>query len=155
MTARRLTGASVVVTSARTGRDEPDWAVFRNDPWAAWGRIRSVAVTHSFAGLAVADFTAAYEWYVRLFGREPDMFPREGESVWRLTPTSSIYVVQDAERAGSALVTLSLDDLDAQERRLREGGFTFTEHVSGAAPRRLLVRDIDGNKLTFFQDPAQ
>jgi catechol 2,3-dioxygenase-like lactoylglutathione lyase family enzyme len=111
-------------------------------------------VTHAFVGLPVADYSAAYDWYARLLGREADMFPHERECVWRLTPTSSFYVAQDPERAGSALVTLALDDLDARERRLREAGFTFTEEASGAAPRRLIVSDIDGNRVVFFQDPS-
>ena len=34
-------------------------------------------ITHTFAGLPVADYTAAYDWYVRLLGREADMFPHE------------------------------------------------------------------------------
>jgi hypothetical protein len=113
-----------------------------------------VAITHSFAGLPVVDYTAAYDWYMRLLGREADMFPHETECVWRLTPTSSIYVAQDSDRAGSALVTFALDDLDAHERRLREAGFTFTEEATVAAPRRLVVSDIDGNRLVFFQDPS-
>ena len=108
-----------------------------------------------FAGLAVADHAVAYDWYVRLLGREADMFPHERESVWRLTATSSIYVVEDSELAGNGLVTLSLDDLDAQERRMREGGFTFSEEAGGGAPRRLVVRDPDGNMLTFFEDPGR
>jgi glyoxylase I family protein len=113
-----------------------------------------VAVTHTFAGLPVADYNAAYDWYERLLGRRADMFPHESECVWRLTPTSSIYVVQDPQRAGSALVTLALDDLGAHERRLLEVGFTFAEEGSGTGPRRLVVGDIDGNKLVFFQDPS-
>jgi glyoxylase I family protein len=104
--------------------------------------------------LPVADFPAAYDWYVRLLGRGADMFPHDRECVWRLTPTSSIYVAQDGERAGSALVTLALDDLNAHERRLHEAGITFTEEASGAAPRRLVVSDADGNRLAFFQDPS-
>lgn len=111
-------------------------------------------VKHTFAGLPVVDFSAAYEWYVRLLGRRADMFPHDGECVWRLTPTSSIYVVQDRERAGTALLTLSLDDLNAHEKRLHEAGFTFTEEAGGTAPRRLVVSDPDGNRLAFFQDPS-
>jgi catechol 2,3-dioxygenase-like lactoylglutathione lyase family enzyme len=114
-----------------------------------------VGITYTFAGVAVSDYPAACDWYSRLFGRGADMFPHEREAVWRLTSSSAIYVVQDAVRAGSALVTVALDDLGAHERRLREDGLTFTEEVSGAAPRRLVVRDADGNTLTFFQDPAQ
>jgi catechol 2,3-dioxygenase-like lactoylglutathione lyase family enzyme len=113
-----------------------------------------VAITHVFAGLPVADYAAAYDWYVRLLGREADMFPHKSECVWRLTPTSSIYVAQDSQRAGSARVTLALDDLDAHERRLHEVGLRFTEEASGTAPRRLTVSDIDGNSLAFFQDPS-
>jgi catechol 2,3-dioxygenase-like lactoylglutathione lyase family enzyme len=113
-----------------------------------------VDVTHTFSGLPVADFPAAYDWYVRLLGRPADMFPHERECVWALTPTSSIYVVQDGERAGSALVTLALDDLNVHERRLDETGFTFIEEAGGAAPRRLVVSDLDGNRLAFFQDPS-
>jgi catechol 2,3-dioxygenase-like lactoylglutathione lyase family enzyme len=63
-------------------------------------------------------------------------------------------VVQDRERAGSALVTLALDDLGAHERRLRGGGFTLTEEVGGSAPRRVSVSDADGNRLVFFEDPS-
>ena len=113
-----------------------------------------MAVSFTFVGLAVADYAAAYEWYVRLLGRGADMFPHEKESVWRLTPTSSMYLVEDRERAGHALMTLALDDLDAYERRLRDGGFSFSEETHGSAPRRLVVRDNDGNTLTFFQNPA-
>ena len=114
----------------------------------------SVAITHTFAGLPVADHTAAHDWYARLLGREADMYPHDRESVWQLTPTSSIYVAEDPVRAGSALVTLALDDLDAHERRLRDAGFTFTEETSGSAPRRLILSDLDGNRLAFFEDPS-
>jgi catechol 2,3-dioxygenase-like lactoylglutathione lyase family enzyme len=112
-----------------------------------------VTVTHTFAGLAVANYTAAYDWYVRLLGRPADMFPHDREAVWRLTPNGSIYLVEDPQRAGTGLVTLALEDLAAYQRRLRDGALPFTEQTDGAAPRRLVVRDADGNTLTFFQDP--
>lgn len=114
-----------------------------------------MAVTHTFAGLAVASYAAAYDWYVRLLGRPADMFPHDREAVWRLTPSGSIYVVEDPERAGTGLVTLAVDDLEAHEKRLRDGRLTFTEQAHGAAPRRLVVRDVDGNTLTLFQAPAR
>ena len=111
-------------------------------------------IRYTFAGLPVADFRAAYDWYVRLLGRAADMFPHDTEAVWRLTPTGAIYVVQDPDRAGSGLLTVALDDLDAYEEQLREAGLAFEEQVAGHAPRRLVVRDADGNTLAFFQDPA-
>jgi glyoxylase I family protein len=114
-----------------------------------------MTVTYSFAGIPVTDFAAAYDWYVRLLGRAADMFPHEREAVWRLTPTSAIYVVEDARRAGSALVALALDDLAAHEAHLRSGGFEAAEDLDRAPVRRLAVDDPDGNTLTFFEDPAQ
>lgn len=114
-----------------------------------------MATTHAFAGLAVADYTAAYSWYARLFERPADMFPHDTEAVWRLSSSCSIYIVQDAERAGHGLVALAVDDLEAHERRLREAGIAFDAHADGSTPRRLVVEDGDGNTLTFFQDPAQ
>ena len=112
-------------------------------------------ITYTFAGLPVAAYGAAYEWYVRLLGRPADMFPHDNEAVWRLTANGAIYVVQDLDRAGSGLVTLALDDLDAHERRVRDAGLPITELAAGDGPRRLVVTDPDGNRLTFFHDPAQ
>ena len=83
------------------------------------------------------------------------MFPHDTEAVWRLTTKGAIYVVQDPDRAGSGLLTVALDDLDAYEKHLREAGIAFTEQAAGHAPRRLVVTDLDGNTLTFFEDPAQ
>jgi catechol 2,3-dioxygenase-like lactoylglutathione lyase family enzyme len=118
------------------------------------GQNHGMAITHAFAGVPVTEYSAAHDWYVRLLGREADMFPHDSECVWQLTSTSSIYVVQDPQRAGRSLVALALDDLDAHERRMRSAGFIVTVETTDAAPRRLVVTDADGNRLTFFQDPS-
>ncbi len=109
---------------------------------------------HTFAGVAVSDFAAAYGWYVRLFGRAADMFPHDGEAVWRVTTSSSVYVVGDVERAGNGLLTLASDDLDGLARRLQADGLALSWDSAGNAPVRLVVRDGDGNRIAFFQDPA-
>lgn len=107
-----------------------------------------------FAGLAVTDFNAAYAWYERLFGRPADMFPHDQEAVWRLTPGSAGYVVADGKRAGNCLVTLAVADIEIEAGRLRRAGFELIEESESGAPRRLTVRDDDGNTITFFQDPS-
>ena len=112
-------------------------------------------ITYTFSGLPAVEYADAYDWYVRLLGREADMFPHETEAIWRLTPTSAIYVVQDPGRAGNGLVTIAVDDLDTFEWRLRDAEVAFDSVDSESAPRRLIVRDVDGNTLTFFHDPAQ
>ena len=65
-----------------------------------------------FAGVPVADYPAARGWYERLFGRGPDMVPNQTEVVWQVAEGGWVYVVADAERAGRALVTVIVDDLD-------------------------------------------
>ena len=116
-------------------------------------RIKTVEVKHAFAGVAVSEFAAAYDWYVSIFGRAADMFPHDGEAVWRLTPCSSVFVVADPERAGNGRVTLALDDLNACEKRLRADGLALSEEAQGEAPRRLVLTDVDGNTITLFQNP--
>lgn len=114
-----------------------------------------MAITHAFAGVPVSDFSAAYEWYARLFGRAADTFPRDGEAVWRLTSSSSVYVVGDRGRAGNGLLTLAVADLDLQAGRLRAAGLALTEQSAGGAPRRVMITDDDGNTITFFEDPGK
>jgi hypothetical protein len=38
---------------------------------------------------------------------------------------------------------------------LTADGLTLTEQSGGASPRRLVIKDADGNSLTFFHDPCQ
>ena len=37
-----------------------------------------------FAGIPVADYAAALEWYERLLGSPPTFFPHDTEAVWEL-----------------------------------------------------------------------
>ena len=112
--------------------------------------------THLFAGVAVSDFAAARRWYEALFGRPPDMLPKEGEAVWHVTTSGSVYVTASPMRAGSALVTIAVSDLDEHATTLAARGLSLDEHGAGSsAPRQLTITDDDGNCIKFFADPAQ
>ena len=106
-------------------------------------------IVHVFAGVPVTDHASAWRWYERLFGRAPDMVPQEGESVWHLATEASIYVVEDHARAGSALLTLAVADLDEHLAQLA-ARMVEAEIVPGT-PRRAVVIDPDGNRITFFE----
>ena len=111
-----------------------------------------MAVTFVFAGIPVADYDAARPWYERLIGRAPDMLPHDREAAWQLSETGWIYVVADAERAGKALVTILVDDLDDHVVGLAERGIVVEpiDTVPGAV-RRTTVVDPEGNRVTFAQ----
>lgn len=65
-----------------------------------------------FAGIPVRDYATAAAWYGRLFGAPPAFHPHAKEAVWELAEHRYVYVVEQPERADSALVTLFVDDLD-------------------------------------------
>jgi hypothetical protein len=112
--------------------------------------------THLFAGVAVSDFAAARRWYETLFGRPPDMLPKQGEAVWHVTTSGSVYVTADPARAGSALVTMAVSNLDEHTAALAARGLSLDEQeADSSAPRQLTITDDDGNSIKFFEDPAQ
>ena len=114
-----------------------------------------MSVTHLFAGVAVSDFAAARRWYEALFGSPPDMLPMEGEAVWHVTTSGSVYVTADPPRAGSALVTIAVSNLNEHATALAARGLTLREEADSSAPRQLTVTDYDGNCIKFFEDPIR
>jgi predicted enzyme related to lactoylglutathione lyase len=108
--------------------------------------------TYVFAGIATAHYAAALPWYERLFGRPPDLLPQDEEAAWRLTDTGWIYLVGDAARAGKALLTILVDDLDAQVAALAERGLAPNElETLSDGGRKAAFVDPEGNKITFAQ----
>jgi catechol 2,3-dioxygenase-like lactoylglutathione lyase family enzyme len=110
---------------------------------------------HLFAGLRVRDFQAARPWYEQLLG-EPTFFPHATEAVWTLAEDRSVYVVEHADGARSCVVTIFLDDLDAQLAAIAARGLEpdAVETYSNGV-RKALYRDPDGNELGFADPPLE
>jgi len=112
--------------------------------------------TALFAGIAVADLDAARGWYERFAGRPADLVPNEREFAWQLTDTGWIYVVADADRAGRALVTLLVGDLDEWLAELAGRGLAAeTIDTIPGAVRKAAFRDPEGNMVTLGQPLTQ
>jgi predicted enzyme related to lactoylglutathione lyase len=109
-------------------------------------------VTEVFAGMPVDDFETACAWYRIFVGRAPDSTPTTDEAVWRLVGTGWISVVADAARAGSAIVTLAVDDLERHVGFLAMSGIApdAIETVPGVV-RRATIVDPAGNTITLAQ----
>jgi catechol 2,3-dioxygenase-like lactoylglutathione lyase family enzyme len=103
-----------------------------------------------FAGMPVTDIGSAREWYERLLGRPPDMVPHDREVVWQLAGAGWVYVVENPERAGKSLLTLLVEDLDAEVASVAERGLSPDARMEGP-PRKAEFLDPDGNKVTFGQ----
>jgi catechol 2,3-dioxygenase-like lactoylglutathione lyase family enzyme len=104
---------------------------------------------HLFAGLRVRDFQAARLWYERLLG-EPTRFPLATEAVWTLAEERSVYVVEHAEGAGKSVLTIFLDDLDAQIAAIAARGLEPDEYETYPNDVcKAIYRDPDGNEVGF------
>ncbi len=109
-------------------------------------------VTHVFAGIPVSDLDVAVAWYERLAGRPPDLKPNPTEAAWQLAGNGWIYVVADAERAGTALHTLLVEDLDSFVAAAAGRGIaTGPVEDIGDSVRHALLADPDGNRLNIGQ----
>jgi hypothetical protein len=112
-----------------------------------------LTINHVFAGIAVADYDSALAWYKRFFGRPPDVIVTENESMWHVTDTGWIYVVGDTNRAGKALLTLLVDNLEDLVAELGERGLApgAIDTVPGLY-RKAVITVPEGNMISFGED---
>jgi hypothetical protein len=107
-----------------------------------------------FAGIPITDYTAALEWYGRLFGSPPSFLPTETEAVWELAEHRFVFVEQRPEHAGHARHLVFVDDLDARVAQIAERGLAPAERVTLAnGVRKAAYRDPDGNGFEFGGAP--
>jgi catechol 2,3-dioxygenase-like lactoylglutathione lyase family enzyme len=111
-------------------------------------------VRQVLAGIPVADHDAACEWYERLLGRRADVRPMEGLAEWHYADGGAVQVIEDAEHAGNALLTLTVDDLREEVaalagRDLAPGAIddTTSDKVMFAA-----IADPEGNTITLVEE---
>ena len=108
-----------------------------------------------FAGVPVRDLTAAAAWYEQLLGEPPSFRPNETEAVWELAEHRFLYIEVLPDRAGHALHTVFVGNLDERvagisgrglEPALRE---TYDNGV-----RKVTYRDPDGNEIGLGGGPV-
>jgi catechol 2,3-dioxygenase-like lactoylglutathione lyase family enzyme len=104
-----------------------------------------------FAGIRVADLTAARDWYERLLGKPPTFIPNATEAVWDIAEHRSLYIQQDTEAPGGALITIFLeDDLDALVADIATRGIEpATRETYSNGVRKATYRDADGNEIGY------
>jgi catechol 2,3-dioxygenase-like lactoylglutathione lyase family enzyme len=113
----------------------------------------SVDFTDLFAGMRVREIADARAWYERFLGSEPAFCPNDIEAVWAVGEHRWFYLLQDAAKAGSALVTIMVADLDATAEAIRERGIEPTELEDYGQARKYVFHDPDGNEIGVGQIP--
>lgn len=108
-----------------------------------------------FAGIPVADYAAALQWYERLFGSPPTFFPHDTEAVWELAVHRYIYIVLQPEHAGHAIHTLFVDNLDALIVQIAARGLNpGKQETYSNGVRKVTYLDADGNEIGFGGAPV-
>jgi len=108
-----------------------------------------------FASVPVANLGTAIGWYERLFGRAADIIPNEHEVMWCVAENSWLYVIQDPERAGKTVVTISVGDLAQFVAALNDRGIDAGPiEAVGEAGLKSNVEDADGNLISLIQVTA-
>lgn len=106
----------------------------------------------AFTGVPVTQLRAGQDFFERLLGGPPDIFVNETEVMWRLADTAWLYVVVDPDRAGHALVAVSVPDLDAAVAELAARGIEpFHVEQVGAHERKATLVDPDGNSVALIE----
>jgi len=107
-----------------------------------------------FAGIPVANYAEARQWYERLLGYPPTFFPNDTEAVWELAEHRYVYIDHLPERAGHAMITLFVDNLDALVAGITERGLEPVERETYEnGVRKITYRDRDGNEIGFGGAP--
>lgn len=108
-----------------------------------------------FAGIPVTDYATALPWYEQFFGRKPSFLPNDIEAVWEVAEHRYVYIVEDPERAGNALVLSFVDDLDDRVAEVARRGIEPARRESkDGGVTKVIYRDADGNELSFGGGPG-
>jgi predicted enzyme related to lactoylglutathione lyase len=105
-----------------------------------------------FASVPLTDLQAALGWYEALFGRSADIVSNKYEVMWCVAGNGWLYVIEDPERAGRTVVTISVSDLDQFVADVASRGISAGPiEAVGDAGRKANVADADGNVIGWIQ----
>jgi catechol 2,3-dioxygenase-like lactoylglutathione lyase family enzyme len=109
-----------------------------------------------FAGLPVADYARAVDWYERLLGAPPAFLPNDVEAVWEVGEHRYVFVEVWPEHAGHSMHTLFVDDLEERVRAISGRGIEPAERETYSnGVRKVTYRDPDGNEIGFGGPPLE
>ncbi|WP_336029046.1 VOC family protein [Geodermatophilus sp. FMUSA9-8] len=109
--------------------------------------------TDLFAGVRVRNIAEARAWDERLLGSEPAFYPSDVEAVWAVGEHRWFHLLENAPKAGSALVTIMVADLDATAKAMSGRGVYPTKLEDYGEVRKYVFHDPDSNEIGIGQVP--
>lgn len=107
-------------------------------------------ITRIFANLSCRDLAVSTRWFAAVFGSEPDRNPMPGLHEWD-RGDAGLQLYEKPEDAGRGTLTLVVDDIEEERRRLSEAGFAVTEIELADYTTIMRLRDPDGNLVVLAQ----
>lgn len=109
-----------------------------------------VSVRAIFAQLNCSNLETSAGWFRKLFRREPDARPMGGLAEWHFGDGAGFQLFEKTKDAGHGTLTLVVDDIEGEHRRLVESGLKPGDVEPG---KNTLVRlnDPDGNLVVLTQ----
>jgi hypothetical protein len=103
-----------------------------------------------FAGIAVSSYATALPWYEQFFGTQPSFLPNDTEAVWEVAEHRYIYIVQQPERAGNAMVLSFVDDLGDRVAKIAQRGIEPAKRETlDNGVTKVIYRDAEGNEISL------
>ncbi len=110
-----------------------------------------MATIQFLAAVPVREVETSVPWYERLLGQPATNRPMEELAEWYPGGDSGLQLVADQQRAGSGLLTISVDDIAQFVVDARERGIVIGEISPGEMASVVTVADPDGNAVTIAQ----
>ncbi len=85
----------------------------------------------------------------------PGIEPMPTLAQWDFSPAGGLQVVEAAEHAGHAMVTLLVSESNATRADLASRGISASDVVEGVISKVTQVSDPAGNVITFAEIPAE
>jgi predicted enzyme related to lactoylglutathione lyase len=110
--------------------------------------------TKIYTILRANDLAVSEAWYTNLLGRGPDNRPMPTLVQWELFEQAGLGLATDPViSGGKASISLFVDDIAAERRRLEEIGIRLGEDIQGDYSQMAQVEDPAGNRITLSTPP--
>ncbi|MEE4212527.1 MAG: VOC family protein [Parvularcula sp.] len=103
------------------------------------------------AQLNCTDIDRSTVWFTTLFGRSPDQAPMDGLKEWHHADFAGFQLFLNPSDAGRGCLTLIVDDIDAELRRLSDAGIETGKVGTGDIATISQLRDPDGNTVVLAE----
>jgi predicted enzyme related to lactoylglutathione lyase len=109
-----------------------------------------MTVDKVYSVISTGHLDQSKEWYMRLFGRAPDLHPMAEVYEWYFGD-GGLQLVDDARRAGQSMLTVIVPDLEASRAMLQSRQLALGPSSGGDFARIAQITDLDGNQVTLAQ----